>query len=175
MPRSVVCWWVVPGYDRAFLRQGGHWVISTPTLKPHPSVVSEQFRPWRPYNRPARALRTPDSIGDQIGGAKHVASMPTPVAIAPKGRHGIAMPQQLGGRQRPAPGHPERPADLPFDPSIPGIRERRPLGAHPFHVSRVSAPTTHSNLLLASFAMPATNARYSGICSVNSFNPALRF
>ena len=53
------------------------------------------------------------------------------------------MPQQLRGRQRRAPGHPERPADLPLDPSVPGIREGCPPRPHPSHVSRISAPTAH--------------------------------
>jgi hypothetical protein len=83
--------------------------------------------------------------------------MPTPVPLAPNSHHGIAMPQQLRSRQRRAPGHPERPADLPFDPSVPGIREGCPPGAHPSHVSRISAPTAHFLVLLLFLAMHALN------------------
>jgi hypothetical protein len=75
--------------------------------------------------------------------------MPTPVSLARNNHNRIALPQQLRTGQGGASGHPERPADLPLNPSVPGVRERRPLGSHPLHVGRTSALTAHFwNLLL---------------------------
>jgi hypothetical protein len=70
--------------------------------------------------------------------------MPTPVALAPNCHHGIAVPQQLGCRQRGAVGRPERQSDLALKSAVTRIRERCPPGADPLHMGRISAPTAHS-------------------------------
>jgi hypothetical protein len=112
-------------------------------LKPPPSPVLHKFRPRRPQDRPAGALSAPDPNSDKVGGSIDIASVPAPYFLAPQVHRAIAMFQQLGGRQRRAPGHPERPANLTLHPAVPGIREGCPLGSHPCHVTCISAPAAH--------------------------------
>jgi hypothetical protein len=117
--------------------------VTAPSLEPPPSPLLHQLRPWSPQDwaPPARCAPQPDS--NLVGSPRYVGTMPTLVSLALKGHRDIAMPQQLGGREWLAPGHPECPADLALDSAVARIREGCPLGACLCHVSRISAPTAH--------------------------------
>ena len=117
---------------------------------PPPTNRAPQFHQLRhclPDDRPPWGRRATNRDRHAAGNPANIGSVPAP-KLPPKVLKGVARFQQTACTQWLSPRNGERKSDLTKKPPIARIRERRSLGAHPFHVSRVSAPAPHWPLVL---------------------------